>query len=49
MKVQTATFIAASISAVSLVGCLIAMSTIYTDVQGFWDELETEISAFRVS
>lgn len=49
MKVQTATLVASSISAVTLIACLVAMSTIYNDVHGFWSELETEMGGFRVS
>lgn len=49
MKVQTATFVASSVSAVTLVACLLAMCSIYNDVTAFWSELDGEISSFRVS
>lgn len=49
MKVQTATFVASSVSAVTLVACLVAMVSIYNDVAGFWNELDSEIATFRVS
>ncbi|RCN48559.1 nematode cuticle collagen domain protein [Ancylostoma caninum] len=49
MKVQTATMIASSVSAVTLAACLVAMFSIYSDVAGLWMELEREIGSFRVT
>lgn len=49
MKVQTATLVASTISAVTLAACLVAMFSIYTDVASFWIELEQELGSFRVS
>ena len=47
MKVHTATFIASSVSALSLIVCLFAIAQIYNDVQSIWAELDEEISTFR--
>uniref|UniRef100_A0A914E204 Nematode cuticle collagen N-terminal domain-containing protein n=1 Tax=Acrobeloides nanus TaxID=290746 RepID=A0A914E204_9BILA len=49
MKVHTATFIASSISGISLIGCLIVIASIYSDVQTIWQELDAEIGSFRVA
>lgn len=48
MKVQTATLIASSVSAVTLAACLVAMFSIYSDVADLWVELERELGSFRV-
>ncbi|KAH7699506.1 nematode cuticle collagen domain-containing protein, partial [Aphelenchoides avenae] len=47
MKVHTATFLASSISGLSLLACLIVISNIYSDVQSIWNELDMEIGTFR--
>lgn len=47
MKVHTATFLASSISGISLIACLALIANIYSDVQQIWQELDQEISAFR--
>lgn len=48
MKVQTATFVASSISGLSLIACLFIIGNIYSDVQSIWNELDNEIGQFRV-
>lgn len=47
MKVHTATFLASSISGISLIACLVLIANIYQDVQQIWQELDTEIATFR--
>ncbi|KAL3106090.1 hypothetical protein niasHT_025479 [Heterodera trifolii] len=47
MKVHTATFLASSISGISLLGCLLLIANIYNDVQQIWQELDQQIFLFR--
>lgn len=47
MKVHTATFLASSISGISLIACLVLIANIYSDVQQIWQELDMQISVFR--
>ncbi|XGW02537.1 hypothetical protein V3C99_014517 [Haemonchus contortus] len=49
MKVQTATFVASTVSAVTLAACLLAMFSIYSDVASLWIELEEELGSFRIT
>lgn len=46
---HTATFFASSISALTLVLCMLAMWNIQTDVRSIWAELEGEMDDFKVS
>lgn len=48
MKFQTAAFFASSVSASSLLACLIAMYSIQSNVQSIWQELDGEINEFKV-
>ena len=47
MKVHTATFLASSISGLSLIACLIFIANIYNEVSECWRELDQEIGVFR--
>uniref|UniRef100_A0A915CVU1 Nematode cuticle collagen N-terminal domain-containing protein n=1 Tax=Ditylenchus dipsaci TaxID=166011 RepID=A0A915CVU1_9BILA len=47
MKVHTATFLASSLSGLSLIACLFVIASIYSDVQNIWQELDMEIGSFR--
>ena len=47
MQVHTATFLASSISGVTLIACLFVIGNIYSDVQSIWSELDNEIGQFR--
>lgn len=49
MKVHTITFLASSISGLSLIACLFAVCQIYVNLQNIWEELDMEIGAFRVT
>lgn len=49
MQVHTATFIASSISGISLLVCLLVCATIYNDVSQIWAEFDAEIDSFRSS
>ena len=49
MKVHTATFIASSVSGLTLLTSLVLIASIYNDVQQAWLELDQEISVFRAS
>lgn len=48
MKFHTATLVASSCSAITLIVSLMVMAHIYVSVQDFWNELDTEIVDFRV-
>ncbi|KJH41614.1 nematode cuticle collagen domain protein [Dictyocaulus viviparus] len=47
MKVYTVTFVASSLSGIALICCLSAIAQIYSNVQGFWQELDMEMSSIR--
>uniref|UniRef100_A0A183C762 GPI ethanolamine phosphate transferase 1 n=1 Tax=Globodera pallida TaxID=36090 RepID=A0A183C762_GLOPA len=47
MKVHTATFLASSVSGISLLACLVLIANIYNDVQQIWQELDQQIVVFR--
>uniref|UniRef100_A0A915PX65 Nematode cuticle collagen N-terminal domain-containing protein n=1 Tax=Setaria digitata TaxID=48799 RepID=A0A915PX65_9BILA len=49
MKIHKATFLASSVSGISLIACLIAILMIYNDVQKIWNQLDSEINIFRVT
>ncbi|VDN27917.1 unnamed protein product [Gongylonema pulchrum] len=49
MKVHKVTFIASAVSGITLVACLIAVLSIYSDVQTIWSQLDLEISTFRAT
>jgi hypothetical protein len=48
MKVQTVTFIASSLSGLTLLVCLMAMFGIYSNVRSIWAELDSEMDGFKV-
>lgn len=48
MQVHTATFIASSVSGVSLIVCLLLAACIYNDVQQIWQEFDQEMGVYRV-
>lgn len=48
MSLNTATIGCISLSGITLLACLFAISTIYSDVQSIWAELDTEMDSFRV-
>lgn len=47
MKVYTATFLASSVSGISLIACLVLIANICSDVQQIWEELDQQIAGFR--
>lgn len=49
MQVYTTTFIASTISGLTLIACLVAILSIYNDVKAIWNELDMEISIFKVN
>lgn len=48
MSINKATFGAIVFSGATLLSCLFAISSIYSDVQSIWAELDTEIDSFKV-
>jgi hypothetical protein len=48
MKVQTGCLIASCVSGISLLGCLLLIANIASEVQQFWLELDQEIGVLRV-
>lgn len=49
MSVKIACYVTASITVATLMVCFMTMSTIYSEVDGFREQLDTEMNVFRVS
>ena len=48
MEVKIATVLASALSTVAILSCLIAVPTIYSEVQSIWVEIDAEMDQFRV-
>ena len=49
MSVKIACYVTASVTVATLMVCFMTMATIYSEVDGFKEQLDTEMNVFRVS